>query len=297
MAAKRLEKAEIPVKYKKHCESLVKWFKAHRDDVMQGAWYPDAVIKDMATSHILKFAPQAGGDERFKKLPQTYYFAKRWKKVNKAANAYQIVGGNLPDRCEALAHSIVDNLKMQESEEKGSPIVPTANHIATLFFMLSHYIADAHMPFHCDVRPFSEGTKLHAKIEKEWDNRVRDCYTIDFENERFIYDVAGYPLRNETPDAVIDGLEEEITTRKFSAGWGSGNNNTWDFMTAICQHSYLTSYKMIPGGFDNSLEWDDFTAMQLEPTFEQYNKELLMDAIDSIARVWFRVWRKYRNWL
>ena len=38
---------------------------------------------------------------------------------------------------------MIDNLKMQETELKGSPISPTDNHVAVLLFMLSHYVADA----------------------------------------------------------------------------------------------------------------------------------------------------------
>ena len=297
MAIKRLETANIPVNYKKSCNLLAAWFKNYRDDVVQGAWYPDSVIKDMASSHVLKFTPKVNGDKRFKKLPQTYHFSQRWKNFNKAKHAYEIVSGNLPDRCEAIAHSIIDNLKMQESEQKGSPIVPTGNHIATLFLMLSHYIADAHMPLHCDSRPFSDGTRLHAKIEKEWDDKVRNCYEIDFDNERFFYGRDGYPLRTNANDNVIDWIEAEIKTREFTAGWGSGNNNTWDFMTSICQHSYLTSYKMIPADKDNTLDWDSFIALNQNPTFEQYSKELLVDAIDSTVRVWLRIWRRYLAWL
>ncbi|NQU52709.1 MAG: hypothetical protein HQ522_09245 [Bacteroidetes bacterium] len=297
MAIKRLEKANVPVNYSKSCQSLVSWFKNYRDDVVQGAWYPDSVIKDMASSHVLKFAPENGGDSRFRKLPATYHYAQRWKNLNKIKHAFKIEKGNLPDRCEALAHSIIDNLKMQESEQKGSPIVPTDNHVATLFFMLSHYVADAHMPFHCDARPFSEGKNLHAKIEKEWDDRIRACYEIDFDNERFFYSKDGYPLRTNVNDNVIDLIEAETKTRKFTAGWGSGNNNTWDFMSAICQHSYLTSYKMVPADKDNTLEWGDFLALNVNPSFEVYSNELLMDAIDSIVRVWLRVWRHYLTWL
>jgi len=298
MAIKRLEIADVPVNYKRSSQSLATWFKAYRDDVVQGAWYPDSVIKDMASSHILKFTPKVDGDARFKKLPSTYYFAQRWKNLNKAKHAYEIVGGNLPDRCEAIVQSIVDNLKMQESEKKGSPIVPTGNHIATLFFMLSHYIADAHMPMHCDSRSFSAGTGLHAIIEKKWDDGVRNCYEIDFDNERFFYDKNGYPLRTaNVNDDIINFIETEISTREFSIGWGSGNNNTWDFMTSICQHSYLTSYKMIPEDIDNMLDWDGFVALNQNPSFEQYSKELLIDAIDSIVRIWLQVWRQYQNWL
>nr|WP_321487619.1 hypothetical protein [uncultured Draconibacterium sp.] len=297
MAIKRLDQEIIPDNLKESCNSLVSWFKTYRDDVVKGAWYPDAVIKDMATSHVLKFKPKPDGDKRFKKLPGNYYFSKRWDNFSADAHAYEIVSGNLPDRCEALAHSLIDNLKMQHKEHKGSPIAPTSNHIANLFFMLSHYVADAHVPLHCDVRPFSDGKHLHADIEKYWDNKVRKCYEIDFKNKRFYYDRNGFPLQKANAnDEVMSLIEDEIKTRKFIFGWGDDNNNTWDFMSAICQHSYLTAYKIIPANRDNTLDWDEFLNLNVNPDFDVYSKELLSDAIESIAKVWIHVWRRYLNW-
>ncbi|HNW51591.1 MAG TPA: hypothetical protein PKH79_10955 [Prolixibacteraceae bacterium] len=198
MAMKRLQKASIAKNEQKSVVSLLKWFMNNRDSVIKGSWYPDAVIKDMATSHVLKYKPgEANQTGTFRQLPNEYHLYQIGKKNELYKKAYSVEKGNLPDRCESLAHSIIDNLKMQESEEKGSPISPTDNHVATIFFMLSHYIADSHMPLHCDVRQFSEGEDLHAHIEKEWDELIRDCYSIDFDNERFFYDPEGFPLKKQ----------------------------------------------------------------------------------------------------
>jgi hypothetical protein len=298
MAMKRLEKTELSKNYRKSADSLVRWFKNNKDFVVQGAWYPDSVIKDMATSHILKYEPDANSRfNNFRKLPSTYNLQKIGKVSEFYKKPYSIVKGNLPDRCEAIAHAIIDNLKMQESEDKGSPISPTDNHVATLFFMLSHYIADAHMPLHCDSRAFSDGSNIHAHIEHEWDEMVRACYSIDFDNERFFYNPDGYPIMTSDCE-LADWLENEIVERKFSLSWGTGNNNTWDFMSAISQYSYLTAYKMIPKEYSpENLSWDDFKALNTGYSFEEYNKMLLIDAIDSIAKIWLRVWRKYQKWV
>lgn len=298
MALKRLEKAKIPVTYQSKAKLLIKWFNNHRDFVIQGAWYPDAIIKDMATSHVLKYKPNEDSKEnRFRKLPNEYHLFKIGKTSGLYKQTYTIEGGNLPDRCEAIAHSIVDNLKMQESEEKGSPISPTDNHIATLFFMLSHYIADAHMPLHCDARSFSSNNDIHARIEKEWDDIIRNTYEIDFDNERFFYDPAGYPLRKGN-DPTVDWIEQEIVNRPFTTSWGLENDNTWDFMASITQYSYLLAYKMIPKNYDeNNLDWNTFKSLNTGYSFDEYSRFILIDAIDSITKVWFRVWDRYQSWL
>ncbi len=298
MAIKRLEKSDISITYKSEAQTLIKWFKSHRDFVLQGSWYPDSIIKDMATSHVLKYKPDESSKEnRFRKLPSEYNLFRIGKTSQFYKKTYAIEGGNLPDRCEALAHSIVDNLKMQESEDKGSPISPTDNHIATLFFMLSHYIADAHMPLHCDVRSFSDKDDIHAHIEKEWDDVIQKCFDIDYDNERFFYDASGYPLKKSS-NTLVDWLEQEITSRPFSASWGIDNDNTWDFMAAITQYSYLTAYKMIPESYnENNLNWTSFKGLNTGISFDEYSKYILIDSIDSISKVWLRVWNKYQCWL
>lgn len=298
MALKRLEKSDIPATNKTDSQTLVNWFKNHRDFVLQGAWYPDAIIKDMATSHVLKFKPDENSKEnRFKKLPGEFNLHKIGKASTLYEKPYTIESGNLPDRCESIAHSIVDNLKMLDSESKGSPISPTNNHIATLFFMLSHYIADAHMPLHCDARAFSDKDDIHGHIEQEWDDMIRKCYDIDFGNERFFYDPSGYPLKKDN-DPTTDWIEQELIKRKFSISWGPDNDNTWDFMCAITQYSYLLAYKMIPVNYnEKNLDWGTFRALNTGKTFEEYSRMILIDSIDSIAKVWLRVWARYQKWL
>lgn len=298
MAMKRLQKATISEKEQKAVKSLLKWFMDHRDSVIKGSWYPDAIIKDMSTSHVLKYKPgDLSQPGKFKTLPNTYHLQRIGKGSKFYQKSYSVEKGNLTDRCESLAHSIIDNLKMQKSEDKGSPISPTNNQVATIFFMLSHYIADAHMPLHCDNRQFSEGEDIHAHIEKEWDDSVRECFYIDFDNNRFIYDTEGYPLKMKDKD-MFTWIEQELATRVFSSSYGTDNNNTWDFLSAITQYSYLTAYQMIPSDYDDkNLSWQSFQSLNTGFTFDEYSKFLLIDAIDSISKVWLRVWMRYLDWM
>lgn len=303
MAIKRLEHAELSKSNRKYADSLIKWFKDHKDGVIQGAWYPDMIIKDMASSHVLKFTPVNGGEKgKFRKLPTTYLLYQHCKDSDLKQKSYKIdKNNNLPDRCEAIAHSVIDNLKMQESEEKGSPIAPTDNHVATLLFMLSHYVADAHVPFHCDSRRFSEEKNIHGKLEKEWDDTIKKYYLLDKANERFFYNPAGYPLldkekEQQYKESFLKKVEDNLRIRKFGVSWGSKNGNVWDFMSAICQYSYLLSYLFIREGNDHtnvtSNNWKKLGSTSLEDV----NIAVLSDAIDSIAKVYFRIWRKYKKW-
>jgi hypothetical protein len=305
MAVKRLKKAipNLSAANKPHVKSLVRWIMHYEDDIIQGAWYPDAIIKDMANSHVLKLTPSTQATNQFDTLPTTHmvYQETSNSPLSNSSFEYADPNDNLPDRCESIAHSIVDNLKMQKSEVKGSPVPPTNNHIALRFFMLSHYIADAHMPLHCDSRRFSSGSNIHAKIEGRWDDLIRSHYEIDTSQDRFFYDSAGFPLRDMTNDAqyqtcYLKDVEDEIINRSFRIGYGTDRDRTWDFMRAICQHSYLMAYLFIPSQYDhNNIPADNWDGLGTI-SFDDMSVAVLSDAIESIAHVWFRIWRRYREW-
>jgi len=302
MAIKRLEEANLSHTNRRYADSLIRWFKSHRDGVAQGAWYPDSVIKDMANSHVLKLTPSTGAECKFKQLPRTYLNYQYGKSSPLKKKSFTVDEyDNLPDRCESIAHSVIDHLKMQESEDKGSPVSPTDNQIALLLFMLSHYVADAHMPFHCDSRRFSEGVDLHGHMEGEWDDTIRRYYRIDEDNERFFYDPYGYPSRDSSSDqeyqsSFLKTVNDVLHNRKFIMSWGAKNKNVWDFISAICQHSYLLSYCFIPQQHDSTdVTLDNWQSLG-SVSFEDLNVAVFSDAIDSIARIWFRIWRRYVKW-
>ena len=142
----------------------------------------------------------------------------------------------------------------------------------------------------------------HATIEADWDDLIKKHYEIDYSHKRFFYDRNGYPLRNTNTNAeyqtsYLKAAKDELAERPFRIGYGTEKDRTWDFMRAICQHSYLMAHKFIPSQYNHqnipSNNWKNLGTI----SFEDMSVAVLSDAIDSIAHVWFRVWRKYRNWL
>jgi hypothetical protein len=302
MAIKRLEDAILSPDDHEYADSLIKWFKSNKDGVIRGAWYPDSLIKDNSNSHVLKFEPSDETAKELKQLPETYLSYKYSESSPVRNKGFKLVDekDNLPDRCESLAQSVSDHLKVQESEKKGSSVSPTDNQVALWLFMLSHYVADAHVPLHCDGRQFSLGKNIHGHMEEAWDDEVRKYYNIDEVNERFYYDPRGYPLRNPSTDqeyklSYLKKVEDELSKRKFTESFGTGNNNVWDFMNAICQHSYLLSYSFLPEQCTpTNVTLENWKSLGLP--FDELSVAVLVDAVDSIARIWFRVWRRYEKW-
>ena len=297
MAIKRLQYANLPDSVSEDAKALVKWFHDYRDFVIEGSWYPDQVFKDMDTSHIIKYKPVEGSEpQKFKKLPQTMKIYGLGKKSPLYQKPFVIKSGNCADRCESIAHSIIDCFKILRTEERGNPITTSSNHIAMRFFILSHYIADCHMPLHCDSRSFSSGENIHGYIETLWDNQVKASYSIDNDNNRFFYDPDGYPLpKKMTP--LMQAVENELVTRTYQHGWGSENDNTWDYISAVSEYSYLMAYNMIPAEYDEkNLTKELFRTTDTYKNLDNYSQIIFSDAIDSIARVWLHVWARYRNW-
>ena len=286
MAMKRIEKAKIPARQQDDAKALITWFKNYRDFVLAGSWYPDFVFKDMVPSHIVKYEPDTSAPEgttvSFRVMPPTLQLYQYGLESDMYGKPFLLnKRHNLCDRCESFTESLVDSFKILTMENEGSPVVPSNNHIAMRFFILSHYIADGHMPLHCDARSFYNDNEVHACIEEEWDNQVQASYKIDKDNKRFFYDQDGYPLKKENPSELTEYVEQELKDREFVWSWGSGCGNTWDYMSGITQYAYLMAYRLVPADHVPS---EISKALYLESAafkehFTEYSKVILADAV------------------
>jgi hypothetical protein len=328
MAIKRLEKVALGKNEpdNKYASGLIDWFKNNRDCVVQGAWYPDKVIKDNSSSHILKILPYDQGNkeyidekvkknqvklvppEGFKILPPEYLCYKNWgeKSALREKSFAVDLKTNLPDRCESFTETVIDHIKMQTLENRGSPVSPTSNQVAFLLFMQSHYIADAHVPLHCDGRSFNEENKFHSDLEEVWEKDIKDICERDLTNKkspRFVYDKSGYPavIEKKFNGSYLEDVWKDMGTRdlgKMDSYFLSSNNNVWDFMSAICQNSYLVSYHFFaPEKLDDpkNPDFNKWVANN-NHSLDELSYAVLADAADSIARIWLRCWRRVEVW-
>jgi hypothetical protein len=285
----------------KPARAIVNWFKSHKDGVVSGAWYPDSIIKDNATSHVLKVTPVPSGQGSLPALPKQMLLFKLRSKSPCLSMGYQVdPPTNLPERCEALAHSVIDNLRVLAAEDRGSSVAPTSSHVSLVLFMLSHYVADAHVPLHCDSRKFSEGEGVHSEMEGVWEDAVSKCFDIDAANQRFVYERDGYPAcKNPAAfdGSVLKKVQDELAARAFVVGYGDGNRNVLDYLHAVCLHSYLLSYSFVPPAYNETnvtkATWQNLAGQTV--TAEEMNVASLADAVDSVSRVWLRVWRRYMS--
>lgn len=88
------------------------------------------------------------------------------------------------------------------------PMFFNDDQIVLSLFALSHYLADAHMPLHCDTRTFSSKAcrNIHGRIEEEWEDWV---------------------ISTKQKDDLRDILSETERAEKFMKLCFNGKEPTW----------------------------------------------------------------------
>ncbi|MCK4454248.1 hypothetical protein KAU51_02780 [Candidatus Parcubacteria bacterium] len=310
--------------FKKQAENFVKFFDKHKDAFVKGAWFPDSVIADNLTGgHTLKLKKPLTKKEKqeakeFKNRTPAHLRSLEKLGINKSRLKEKTCRKSkyvLPDRCEALAHAIRDMVLIQKDEPKGSDIIFSDDQITLYFLMLSHYLADAHVPPHCDARDFYGPSTIHPDMEKYWDKEIKFFFEFDKKRKVFNYDIGGAPelvkdkkkekqFRKSFLCGVIDELSKRKWVLKKTKGkladeeiLGEKNKKIYDYIKAVCFVSYLVSTDFIP----EDIKEGEYKKLKILKN-PQYKKKLdkisvyvLADAIDSIALVWLLTWDRYNK--
>ena len=301
MAAKRLHlvKNKTGKKNKEAITRLLRFIRENNDGIVQGAWFPDSVIHDNSTGHIWQLKLNTGTGKRIHKLPGTLKIRQLLKDRKENENV-ELVGGTLPDRCQALAYEIRDKLKIKykvavKQKNPGAAIIPTNNEIALSFFMLAHYVADAHVPLHCDERKFRDS--IHGHMEKEFEDAIKKEYTLIADparkDKQFQLDSKGFP-KEKTLGPLLSEVKDDIENRPFTIGYGSKNNNVWDYMSDLCYYSFLLSTEIVPLSANTYMTKSEYKT-KYHQNFIDASPAILGDAIDSLARIWLDVWKDYEQ--
>jgi hypothetical protein len=224
-------------------------------------------------------------------------------------------GGHLPNRVIAISQTIGDMLKMSEYPlifyargEKSkafaddlmaqavkalsaSPIF-SPRQIALMFFVLSHYITDAHMPLHCDLRDSGDRSSmgrlpkdLHPSIEEKWDTYFPEKNDLILHEylTKSIDDVV-----NSLPDDSIIGIEND-DKYKLNTTIPKIAGDEWQEMIYITRTSYALARKWIDLPYKDA---DELVAAK-GGEFKDVTNRIFHDAVESVARVWLKAWEKF----
>jgi hypothetical protein len=251
----------------------------HSDSITEASWAPDDILGDKARFHTFKlFTRSEFADyERFAK--ETHVKAR--KKYYRTTG-----GGGLPYRVDHLAQVIRDMMKLRNYNDSYS-----MKQIMYQFFLISHYVVDAHVPMHCDIRDDepssskpSEGlyydTGWHGRIEERWEQACTPVGIAEniLERERAQDSIRTTEL---SPSVTFDlGTAAHCEQMKT---YDIESNKLMKFMIDLCIQSKERGLELFPADNPNNFR---------EGRFSDLTREIFSSSIGNLISVWISMWEE-----
>jgi len=316
--------SQKPEGKKNKLDGLAALLGANLRDVVVAAWLPDSLIKDMTYGHVFKNSAYTQTDQiaRFTlskadlkaslasdtQIPQVAFdfVPDGWWK-----NPYRVKpnGGHLPARVNALSQTARDMFKMGDSdvvaitgikppgaEPIAQSLLFSPRNIALTLWMASHYIADAHMPFHCDNRALGSTAKqkTHGEMEDLWGKQVPSVFHSGTILKMDSDAILGTPLPRGSHFAGIN-FGDAISPLK-------NNGDPWKECVYMCRASFASSFALIPP--DIAPVDDQNTKVSLadilddqkfcgQKRFWDISAAIMADAANAIAMFWQDAWSDF----
>lgn len=303
---------------KKKLGGLARLLGENLQDVVVASWLPDSLIKDMTYGHVFKNSIYEGDQvKRFTlskkdltgfiaadaKIPKVAFDLvpdKWWKQPYRVkAN-----GGHLPARVNALCQTARDMFKMGDKDvvkltgiksDGAKPIADSLlyspRNISMMLWMTSHYIADAHMPFHSDNRGLASTAKqkTHCDVEDLWGEQVPKVFhkgkILKMDHDEIL----------ETPlpaDSEFAELNYGNTIKPLkNAG------DPWKECVFMCRAGFATSFALVPPDIadvdsDKKVSLSDIRTNSWcgEDRFWDISRAIMIDSVSAIAMFWQDAW-------
>ena len=251
----------------------------YRDAISEASWAPDDILNDKSQFHTFKLYTDEefpGGSDFAKEIHQDKYYRAKG-------------GGGLPYKVDHLSRMIADMDKLRNYNDRCS-----MEQIMYQYLMISHYIVDANVPMHCDLRDdppsFSDTSKpkngnyfkgtLHGKIEKAWEDAVNPVAI-----EEGIIE-----LSREDDDAPVTDLSSEVVFHVTEPDHVDlirplqiSDNSLMDYMIDLCISTKERSLTLFPIDDPNGWIQDDLKAV---------TRPVFADSISALISVWMWIWDK-----
>jgi hypothetical protein len=268
----------------KHRQRILHYY---RDLTLEASWAPDDILRDNDPFHIFKLFT----DDEFKDhgLTDKQVFVKDGKK-------YYKFGGGLPFRVDHIAQSVAHMCKLRQYNDHFS-----MEQIIYHFLMLSHYVADAHVPMHCDLRddPPKKGKytnpskragdkpngkymkdDAHEKLETLWDDAVTP---VAF-REEIIPQTLAEERTNDTDYSKAVTFEINVPQDRAAIQMVEiPKYGLMDFMKDVCINSKIRCQRLFP--IDNPEVRDD-------NILEKTTREIFSDCIGNLMSIWRYIWEQ-----
>lgn len=266
-------------KIRREGKVLQRMLMSYEEMINEATWAPDDILNDKVQYHTFKLYTE-----------NEFPGSKKYAKEVHEKKYYRISGGGgLPYKVDHLARVISDMDKLRRYNDRC-----TMNQIMYQYLLISHYIADAHVPMHCDLRddPPASGDEskpqngkyysdtLHGRIEQLWEDAVNpiaikegivkvksknDDSSVNSLSNQILFDVTNDEHYNE----IIPIL---ITERDLM-----------NFMISLCIQSKEKALKLFP--IDNPNSWN-------KQDFPQITREIFSQIISNLISIWIWIWMK-----
>jgi hypothetical protein len=319
--------------------NLVKLLRPHAREASVGAWIPDEAdakrggAGSATDNHVLKIEPYIGSQkdrfttqkrellDRLGEDRKTYTFLQKddtldseWWNTPYKGDAPK-PGQHLPNRAMALSTMMKDLLLM--GDERVDHLIPgdirfaqymvpetrtQEEATAMYFFMLSHFIADACMPCHCDGRKlaaYSEG--LHKELETHWSREVGTGFekknllskALLADRERIHSDCAEILEQARAIDGKF-GLDFTQTSVPDLAP----GHDIWLEVINLCRASFamasiIAPYRQYPyNNLKARAPFETVLGSSKRQLLEDVDRTVMHDAVLNTAIVWKHIWNK-----
>ena len=265
--------------------------KYYEELITEASWAPDDVLHDNDPYHIFKLFT----DDEF---PEHGLTDK--PKFERDGVTYYKFAGGLPYRVDHLAQQIIDMSKLRDYNDQFE-----LRQVMYGYLLLSHYIADAHVPMHCDLRddPPSGGRdmepsrrrgtekpsgeymdkKAHNKLEQLWDDAVtpiairEETVPITWDKDR-VRDTDYSELVAFSIDDCKKGQAIKVPVISGTKLMG--------FMIDVCIKSKERSRRLFP--VENPKKRND-------DILPEVTREIFADCIGNLMAVWRYMWERHRE--
>jgi hypothetical protein len=281
MAGRPSQADTRPLKAK--AKRLQRLMLAHADTILEASWAPDDLLNDKARFHTFKLYTPAILPERAEDFrAQTH--------VTPTGRYYRGAGGGgVPYKVDHLAALISDLQKLRDYNDNFS-----VRELVYLYVLISHYVVDAHVPMHCDLRddppsPTNQ-TKpgprsayfpaaLHGQVEDLWDRAVTPVAIAEgivtaetYKDQAAPTDLS--PAVTFTPTRRADRAQIRPTLIPDGA--------LMEYMINRCAQSYERSQKIWPPTQPAST----YSTNNVTP---ETTTEIFADSIAAVVAVWLSI--------
>ena len=249
----------------------------YQDVISEAAWAPDDIINDKSQYHTFKLFTE-------QEFPDSRSFA---REIHRDTYYRASGGGGLPYKVDHLARVISDMDKLRRYNDRCS-----MNQIMYQYLLISHYIVDAHVPMHCDLRDDPPSAKdkskprngkyysdaLHGKIEEMWEDAVTP---IALEEEII-------RAKRKDDDRPASSLSEQVRFNVTNeehcdeiVPYVVPNDDLMRYMINLCIETKESALQLFP--INDPSNWN-------REIFPEMTRQIFAKTISNLITVWIWMW-------